>query len=95
MKYTGIDEVVQSVLTGLGGLEKAWLIGSFAKGKESDSIELLMAGTSINMEYLVNLVEKAQRIINRSIRYTLLEPEELDDLEQKYPERLLLYNNKS
>lgn len=94
MKYTGIDEVVQSVLTGLGGLEKAWLIGSFAKGKESDSIELLLAGSSINIEYLVNLVDKAQRIINRSISYTLLKPQELDELDQKFPERLLLYNNK-
>lgn len=94
MKYTGIDEVVQSVLTGLGGLEKAWLIGSFAKGKESDSIELLLAGSTINIDYLVNLVEKAQRIINRSISYTLLKPQELDELDQKFPERLLLYNNK-
>lgn len=94
MKVTGIDQVVENVLNRLGGLQQAWLIGDFARGKNSGSIELLLVGESINLEYLINLVEKAREIINRQIVYTLLLPEDVKLVPEKYPERLLLYVSK-
>jgi hypothetical protein len=94
MKVTGIDQVVENVLNRLGGLQQAWLIGDFARGKDGGSIELVLVGESINQEYLFNLVEKAREIINRQIVYTLLMPEDVKLVPEKYPERLLLYVNK-
>lgn len=94
LKYTGIDEVVQNVLHRLGGLEQAWLVGNFARGKDSGSIDLLLVGININQEYLTNLIEKAQGMINRQIVYNLLLPEETKLVPERYPERLLLYVNK-
>ncbi|MHC1775908.1 MAG: ArsR family transcriptional regulator [Lentimicrobium sp.] len=94
LKYTGIDEVVQNVLNRLGGLEQAWLVGDFARGRDSGSIELLLVGVSINEEYLNNLIEKAQGMISRQIVYNLLLPEETNLVPEKYPERLLLYIHK-
>jgi hypothetical protein len=94
LKYTGIDEVVQNVLHRLGGLEQAWLVGNFARGKDSGSIDLLLVGININQEYLTNLIEKAQGMINRQIVYNLLLPEETKLVPERYPERLLLYVSK-
>jgi hypothetical protein len=94
MKVTGIDQVVENVLNRLGGLQQAWLIGDFARGKDGGSIDLVLIGSDIHLEYLANLIEKAQEMINRQIVYTLLPPEKTNIIPVKYPERLLLYESK-
>ncbi|MBK6963929.1 MAG: ArsR family transcriptional regulator [Bacteroidales bacterium] len=91
LKYTGIDEVVQNVLHRLGGLEQAWLVGDFARGRDGGNIELVLVGETIDQKYLIILIEKAQVLINRQIVYRLLLPDETRCVPDIYPERLLLY----
>jgi len=95
LKYTGIDQVVETVLNHLGGLQQAWLIGDFAHGHDSKIIDLLLVGESINMEALIgyiNKTDKTEELIERKIRYLLLKPAEAEDIEELYPERLLLFS---
>lgn len=93
MKYTGIDRVVEHVLQQLGGLKQAWLIGDFARGRDSRIIDLLLIGENINSEFLIGLIAKAEKLIDRKIRYLILKPHEASDLEKQYPEKLILYGN--
>jgi len=91
MKYTGIDRVVENVLNELGGLRQAWLIGDFASGRDSRIIDLLLVGDDINSEYLLSLIGKAEKLVDRKIRYLILKTGEEISMLPQYPERLLLF----
>jgi hypothetical protein len=91
LKYTGIDQVIENILQRLGGLQQAWLIGDFARGRDSKIIDLLLIGQNINVENLVGYIAKVEELINRKIRYLILKEEEIFDLDAKWPERLLLH----
>lgn len=91
LKYTGIDQVIENILQRLGGLQQAWLIGDFARGRDSKIIDLLLIGENINVENLVGYIAKVEELINRKIRYLILKEEEIFDLDARWPERLLLH----
>jgi hypothetical protein len=75
-KTIGIDQIIDQVIARLGDVDKAYLTGDFAIGKDSPTIDIALIGTDINREYLVKLVQKAETMINRKIRYLILTPEE-------------------
>ena len=91
LKYTGIDQIINQVLTQLGGLEQAWLVGDFARGRDGKVIELVMVGEDINLEILKDYVIRAEALIERKVRYLILSPKEAEEKEKQYPERLLLF----
>ena len=91
LKYTGIDQIINQVLTQLGGLEQAWLVGDFARGRDGEVINLLLKGENINLEVLQDYISKAEAVIERKVRYLLLQPEDKENTEMQYPERLLLF----
>ena len=94
LKYTGIDQVIENVLNRLGGLQQAWLIGDFARGRDSKIIDLLLVGENINLEALLGYIAKVEELIERKVRYLLLTPGEAKNIETDYPERLLLFDGK-
>lgn len=91
MKHTGIDQILDRVVTKLGGLHRAYVIGSFARGKDNPVIDLLLVGNAIDREYLLRLIEKAEKEINRRIRFIIIHKDEVDEFLKLYPEALLLW----
>lgn len=91
LKHTGIDHIIDKVVNGLGGLQQAYVTGNFARGKDHPVIDLLLVGEDIDKNYLVRLVEKAEHIIGRRIRYVTIQPGEKEDFLQIQPEALLLW----
>lgn len=69
-KYTGLDRVVEQVLSNLGSLERVYLTGELGKGIDTPIIDLVIVG-DINREYLGKLTEKAESIINKKIKYVV------------------------
>jgi len=69
LKYIGLDQVVEKVARKLGDVRFVFLTGDFARGKDSSIIDLIFVGDRINKEYLIRLVEKAEALIRRKIRY--------------------------
>lgn len=66
-KYLGIDTIVENIVHKLGDLQAAYIIGDYARGKDSGTIEVLLVG-NIDEEYLNKLVEKAQALVQRNIK---------------------------
>jgi len=91
LKYTGIDQIINQVLTQLGGLEQAWLVGDFARGRDGEVINLLLKGPNINLEVLQDYISRAETVIERKIRYLIFNNETVEWLKKHYPERLLLF----
>ncbi|WP_297043532.1 hypothetical protein [Thermoflavifilum sp.] len=68
MKYVGLDQVLKEVIERLGRLEKVYLTGDYASGKDSGIIDLIFVG-KMDKSYLVKLIDKAEKLIHRKIRF--------------------------
>jgi hypothetical protein len=66
-KYLGIDKIIDNILSRLGDLQAAYIVGDYAIGKDSGTIELVLVG-EINVEYLKKLEEKAKGLLQRNIK---------------------------
>ena len=82
LKHLGIDQVIDEIIAGLGMLKKVYLVGDFAKGKNSNIIDLLLVG-DINKNYLTRLIEKVEKMISRKVRYLIFGEEEIQDFLNK------------
>ena len=77
-KVMGLDQVIDSILTRLGDLEKAYLIDDYAEGKDTGIIDLVLVG-NIDQYHLNDLSRKTERYIKRKIRPLVLTREEFQD----------------
>ena len=78
-KVMGIDQVIDSIITRLGNLEKAYLVDDYAEGKDTGIIDILLVG-DINEYHLNDLSRKTEQYINRKIRPLVLSHKEYDNL---------------
>ena len=71
-KHLGFDQLIGQIVERLGEVEKVYLTGAFACGKQSSVIEMLFVGGNVNTEYLDILIEKTQKLLKRTINYSML-----------------------
>lgn len=91
LKHIGLDMIIDKVTSKLGKLDSVYLVGELAKGRNSKVIDLWFVGENLDKNYLLNLVEKSEEMINRKIRYIILSDKELKDfLSGKSKDELLL-----
>lgn len=89
-KTIGLDKIVDEIIKRLGDVQEAYITGDFAIGRNGPSIDIVLVGEQIRMDYLFKLVEKAEKIIKRKIRYLVLAPvEAVEYLEKKQPNMLI------
>jgi hypothetical protein len=69
MKHVGIDKILENVIHKIGDIDRVFLTGEFAKGKDGDIIDLVFIGEKIDKSYLMKLVEKVEKLIERRVRY--------------------------
>ena len=67
-KHLGIDKIVLNIIERLGDLEQAYLVGPFANGQDAQIIDLVLVG-DLEVNYLTQLIVKAEKLIDRRIRY--------------------------
>ncbi|MBK6996141.1 MAG: ArsR family transcriptional regulator [Lewinellaceae bacterium] len=70
LKHIGLDQVIENVIHRLGDVQRVYLVGDFSKGMDSQVIDLVLIG-DFDKSYLIALVEKAEKIVGRKIRYLL------------------------
>lgn len=70
LKYTGIDQIIDTVIKRLGNVKSVYLTGALAKGHASNIIDIIIVG-EVNKEYLINLIDKAEPLVGKKIRYVL------------------------
>ena len=94
-KVMGIDQVIDSIISRLGDLERAYLIDDYAEGKDTGIIDLVLVG-NINRYHLNDLSRKTERYIKRKIRSLVLSQDEYDGLlpELKKRPRVLIWEAK-
>jgi predicted nucleotidyltransferase len=83
MKITGLDELIKRVLNNVGELREVYLTGDLAQGNDSEIIDLILVG-EINREYFSDLVIKAEKYINKKIRFVVFQPQEFAEKKAKF-----------
>ena len=78
-KYVGIDHLVDDLISELGQIDAAYIIGDYAHGSDSGLIDLVIVG-QVKVDVLQRLVNKTGKIISRKIRPLVLDQEELQHL---------------
>lgn len=94
LKHIGLDQIIETVVHRLGDVKRVYLVGDFSRGLDSPIIDLLFIGT-FDIGYLAQLVEKAEKLISRKIRYLIYSEAEAEQLDWKQynPEPMLLYGS--
>ncbi len=82
MKITGLDQLISGVLNNVGELNEVYLTGDLAQGTDSELIDLILVG-KINREYFSELVIKAEKYIQKKIRFVVFHPQEFIDKRAK------------
>jgi hypothetical protein len=77
-KVMGIDQVIDSIISRLGNLEKAYLVDDYAEGKDTGIIDIILVG-DIDQYHLNDLSRKTERYIKRKIRSLVISKDELED----------------
>lgn len=80
-KYLGFDELVENLLERVGDLEEAYVVGDYATGVDSGTIELVLVG-QLRDDVVDDLIPKVEQRIKRKVVYTIYNsvPLELPDM---------------
>ena len=55
----------------MGDVDQIILIGDYARGNDSGLIEVFLIGQDLNMEYIANIENKIEELINRKVSFYL------------------------
>lgn len=79
-KYTGLDKIIDEIITKLGDVEKVYVTGEIAQGMDAKIIDLILTGKHIDKNYLMKLIEKAEKLIGRKIRFVIYKEKEFNKI---------------
>lgn len=68
-KYLGLDTIVETILERMGNVNVIELVGDYAKGIDSGTIEVNIVGDKINTEYTQSIIPKIKEIVNRDVLF--------------------------
>ncbi|WP_149524355.1 winged helix-turn-helix domain-containing protein [Sphingobacterium hotanense] len=67
-KYLGIDKAVEHVLAKSGDIDQVCLLGDYAKGIDSGTIEVMVLGKDVDIAYLTQLGTKMESLLDKQIK---------------------------
>jgi hypothetical protein len=71
--HIGLDTILTSVLERMGQVDQLVVVGDYASGIDSGTIEMVIVGNVINQPYLEQLSPKIQSLIDRKVSFHLQE----------------------
>jgi hypothetical protein len=71
MKHLGLEDIVSNVLERMGAVHQIVLVGDYAQGIDSGSIEVFLVGEALNTDYIIQLEKKIENVIDRKVHFYL------------------------
>jgi hypothetical protein len=78
LQHVGIDQIIDQVLNQLGNVEKVYLTGELALGRNAPFIDLILVG-NVDRAYLFRLTERVENLIDKKIRIALYKTGEFQE----------------
>lgn len=66
-KYVGLDTIVEMVVDRMGDVHRVWLIGDYAKGIDTGTVEVVIEGEDLNETYIDQLILKIEDAIDKTL----------------------------
>jgi len=76
LKYIGIDQIIDKVISKFDNLQKVFLTGNYAEGRDQGTIDLIFVGENVNISYLTELIEKVESRIQKKIYFSVMNSDE-------------------
>lgn len=93
-KFIGVEELIENVIDRLGNVKQVYLEGRIAQGLESDIIDMIIIGDDIDNAYLTSLVEKAEPLLQKKIRFLLFnEHDGIIYIDKHHRDMVLIFNS--
>ena len=73
-KHLGLEQIVESVLVQIGDVSKVILIGDYALGRDTGTIEIILIADKIDAIYIKKLQRKLKDIIERTVSFQMNTP---------------------
>jgi hypothetical protein len=70
-KYIGLDTIVEMVLERMGAVNRVFIVGDYANGIDSGIIEVVLEGSDLNQDYILQLSHKIGKEIQKEIFFYL------------------------
>lgn len=66
-KHIGIDRIITQILDRMGEVTRIFVLGDYAQGIDSGTIEIVIEGPALNESYIQQLVPKIQNEIKKDV----------------------------
>ncbi len=70
-QYLGLESIVKMVLDRMGAVERILIIGDYAKGLDTGTIEVIIEGAKLNTDYIDQLSIKVEKEIKRKVQFLI------------------------
>lgn len=90
-KYVGVDKIIEWMAEQSGDVEAVYLTGKLARGIDSNLIDLIVVGNKINQDFIQIMTEKAEKLIQKKVRWVPFKSEEFDKNKEEFEDLLLLW----
>ncbi|MGZ3861824.1 MAG: ArsR family transcriptional regulator [Bacteroidia bacterium] len=85
LKLTGLNHIIDYIVQRIGDLHKVYLVGKLANGQNTNIIDIVVVGNDINISFLIEQIQKAEKKIGKKIRYVYYTTEEFSVNKIKEP----------
>ena len=68
-QYLGLESIVAMILERMGEVKRVIVVGDYAKGLDSGTIEVVIEGKQLNIDYIDQLSEKIEKEIKRKVKF--------------------------
>lgn len=93
LKYIGITKIIDEVIEKIGNLSSVYISGPVARGLDSEIIDLIIVGDSVDRGYLQTLSIKAEKLISRKISFVVFDEQQFLKYSNNSNEQLFLIWN--
>ena len=70
-KHLGLEEIIERVLERMGPVQTILLVGDYAEGRDSGTIDVVLIGNKLNTEYIEALEKKVEDLIDCKVNFYL------------------------
>lgn len=72
-KFLGLDDLMERIVRRMGEVERAYIVGDYAQGIDSGTVEMILIGKNLDREYLDFIREKTFEKVKRKVNVEIWE----------------------
>lgn len=72
-KFLGLDELMEKIVRRMGEVETAYIVGDYAKGIDSGTVQMVLIGKNLDVEYLDFIRDKTYEKVQRKVEVEIFD----------------------